>query len=95
MDATDLLSKKTNKILNYLYGLQQENSSFISSSGATFASVASKVSTLNSAQISDMLYSYILQKRNFKRYGTLPQSVSNISISSLISTAKSFSSPMT
>ncbi len=61
MDATDLLSKKTNKILNYLYGLQQENSSFISSSGATFASVASKVSTLNSAQISDMLYSYILQ----------------------------------
>lgn len=40
IDAADLLGKKANKILNYLYGLQQKNSSFISDSGATFASVA-------------------------------------------------------
>lgn len=61
IDATDLLGKKANKILNYLYGLQQKNSSFISDSGATFASVAAKVDTLNAVQINDMLYSYILQ----------------------------------
>ncbi len=61
LDAVTLLSKKANMILNYLYGLQQKNSSFISSKGATFASVASKVYTLDSVQIGGTLYSFVLQ----------------------------------
>lgn len=61
IDAVTLLGNKSNRILNYLYGLREKNSSFISASGATFASVAAKVDTLNSAQINGSLYSYILQ----------------------------------
>lgn len=61
IDAVSLLGNKANKILNYLYGLREKNSSFISSTGATFASVAAKADTLNSAQINGSLYSYILQ----------------------------------
>lgn len=61
IDAVSLLSNKANKILNYLYGLREKNSSFISSTGATFASVAAKADTLSSAQINGSLYSYILQ----------------------------------
>ncbi len=61
IDAADLLSRKANRILNYLYGLRQKNSSFISSKGTTFDSVAAKVDILNSARINDALYSYVLQ----------------------------------
>lgn len=61
IDAATLLSKKANKILNYLYGLQNKNSSFVSSSGATFASVASKAYNLNDTQIGNTLYAFILQ----------------------------------
>lgn len=61
IDAVTLLGNKANRILNYLYGLREKNSSFISDSGATFASVAAKVDTLSSTQINGSLYSYILQ----------------------------------
>lgn len=61
IDIATLLGNKANYILNYLYGLREKNSAFISSSGETFASVAAKVDMLNSAQISDALYSFILQ----------------------------------
>lgn len=61
IDAANYLSIKANKILNYLYGLRQKGSSFISSKGATFDSVAAKVDILNSARINDALYSYVLQ----------------------------------
>lgn len=61
IDAADLLSKRANNILNYLYGLREKNSAFISSNGSTFTSVASKVEMLSSAQINDSIYSFILQ----------------------------------
>ncbi len=61
IDATTLLSKKANKIFNYLCGLQSKNSSFVSSSGTTFASVSAKVHNLNAAQINETLFSYVLQ----------------------------------
>ncbi len=61
IDTTTLLGKKANKVLNYLYGLQSKNSSFVSSSGATFASVAAKVYNLNETQINDTLYAFVLQ----------------------------------
>ena len=62
IDAADLLTKRANKILNYLYGLQKKSSSFISSNGSTFASMAAKVDTLNSVQSYNSLYSFILQQ---------------------------------
>lgn len=61
MDAVTLLQKKANKITNYLYGLQYKNSSFVSSDGATFASLAAKTSNLSSSQIYDALYAFVLQ----------------------------------
>ena len=61
IDATTLLSKKANKIFNYLCGLQSKNSSFVSSNGTTFASVSAKVHNLNAAQINETLFSYVLQ----------------------------------
>lgn len=61
IDAADLLSARANNILNYLYGLREKNSAFISSNGSTFTSVAAKVEMLSSAQISDSVYSFILQ----------------------------------
>lgn len=61
IDIATLLQNKANYILNYLYGLREKNSAFISSNGSTFASVASKVALLNSAQISDSIYSFVLQ----------------------------------
>lgn len=61
IDIATLLGNKANYILNYLYGLREKNSAFISSNGSTFASVAAKVDLLSSAQIYDAIYSYILQ----------------------------------
>ena len=61
IDIATLLESKANYILNYLYGLREKNSAFISSNGSTFASVAAKVDLLSSAQINDAIYSYILQ----------------------------------
>lgn len=61
MDAVTLLEKKANKIMNYLYGLQSKNSSFVSSDGETFASLAAKTFNLSSSQIYDTLYSFVLQ----------------------------------
>lgn len=61
IDAADLLSKRASNILNYLYGLREKNSAFISSNGSTFASVAAKVELLSSAHINDSVYSFILQ----------------------------------
>ncbi len=60
-DKTAYLDRESNRILYYLYGLQYKNSSFVSSTGSTFASVAAKVSKLNSTQIKESLYSFILQ----------------------------------
>lgn len=61
IDIATLLSNRANNILNYLYGLREKNSAFISSNGSTFASVAAKVDMLNTAQINESIYSYILQ----------------------------------
>lgn len=61
IDIAALLSDKASYILNYLYGLQVKNSAFISSTGATFASAAAKVDMLNSTQIGDTIYAFILQ----------------------------------
>lgn len=61
IDAATLLGKRANAILNYLYGLQSKNSSFVSANGATFASVAAKTYNLNESQVNNTLYAYILQ----------------------------------
>lgn len=71
IDAATLLSDKANFIMNYLYGLREKNSAFISSNGSTFASVASKVDLFNTAQINNSIYSYILQNGISKDTATL------------------------
>lgn len=60
-DIVDYLQTESNSILNYLYGLQKKNSSFVSSKGSTFSSVASKVYEMKTTQIGKNLYGFVLQ----------------------------------
>lgn len=61
MDIVLYLNKEVNRILNYMYGLNGENASFVASNGSTFSSVAAKVYQLQKTQIQENLRSYILQ----------------------------------
>lgn len=60
LDIVTYLEQQAYKVENYMYSLMNENSSFISSNGDTFSSLAGKVQTLSKVQIQEGLESYIL-----------------------------------
>ena len=61
MDIVLYLQKESSKVLNYMYGLEYKNSSFVGSNGATFSSIAAKLYQIDDMQIDENLRSYILQ----------------------------------
>ena len=61
MDIVAYLNKETNAVLNYLYGMADKASSFVTSSNATFYSIAGKVYQFKATQIEQNLQSLILQ----------------------------------
>ena len=60
LDIVGYLEQQAYKVENYMYGLMNENATFVSSNGDTFSSLASKVQTLTQVQIQQSLESYIL-----------------------------------
>lgn len=61
MDIVSYLEKETMSLLDYLYGMAEENSSFVTESGSTFDSIAGKVFQFKETQINQNLKSLILQ----------------------------------
>lgn len=61
MDIVEYLDKETMSVLNYLYGMAEKNSSFVTESGSTFNSIAGKVYQFKETQINNNLRSLILQ----------------------------------
>lgn len=60
LDAVTYLENQAYEIENYMYGLNEENSSFVSSTGETFSAVAEKTANLSEEQIQNGLKAYIL-----------------------------------
>lgn len=60
LDTVAYLDKQASIVQNYMYGLADRNSSFTSSSGDTFNSVAARMYQINDVQIKGNLRSYIL-----------------------------------
>lgn len=60
MDTASWLSNKAAGISRYMYELADKNTSFVSSNGITFSSIAGKADDLNQIQITDSLQSYLL-----------------------------------
>ena len=60
-DIIEYLQNQAQKISEYMYGLAEENSSFTSSDGETFSSLAKKIENLNDEQIEKNLKSYVYQ----------------------------------
>lgn len=61
MDTVAYLEKEAQAILNYLYGMAEKNSSFVTENGSTFNSIAGKVYDFKQTQISRDLRSLVLQ----------------------------------
>ena len=61
MDTVSYFNKETTKILDYLYGMTQKNSSFVTNNGSTFSSIAGKVYQFRETQINENLRSLVLQ----------------------------------
>jgi len=61
MDIVSYFNKETGSILNYLYGMAEKNSSFVTENNATFNSIAGKVYQFKETQINENLRSLILQ----------------------------------
>lgn len=61
MDIVSYLDKETMSILNYLYGMAEKNSSFVTENNSTFNSIAGKVHQFKETQINQNLKSLILQ----------------------------------
>ena len=61
MDTVSYFNKETNKILDYLYGMSQKNSSFVTENGSTFNSIAGKVYQFRETQINENLKALVLQ----------------------------------
>ena len=61
MDVVAHLNKETTAILNYLYGMAEESSSFVTQNNTTFNSIAGKVYQFQKTQIEENLKSLILQ----------------------------------
>lgn len=60
LDTVAYLDKQASIVENYMYGLADRNSSFTSSSGDTFNSIATRVHQINQVQNKENLRSYIL-----------------------------------
>lgn len=61
MDIAEYFGKETQSILNYLYGMAEKNSSFVTENGSTFNSIAGKVYQFQETQINQNLRALILQ----------------------------------
>lgn len=61
MDIVAYLDKEATALLDYLYGMAEENSSFVTENGSTFNSIAGKVYQFQETQINQNLKSLILQ----------------------------------
>ena len=61
MDIVSYLGKETQAVLNYLYGMNAKNPSFVTENGSTFSSIAGRVHQFNETQINQNLRSFILQ----------------------------------
>ena len=61
MDIVQYFDKETQSILNYLYGMSEKNSSFVTENGSTFNSIAGKVHQFKETQINQNLRALILQ----------------------------------
>ena len=61
MDIVAYLDKETTAVLNYLYGMANKNSSFVTENNSTFNSIAGKVYQFKETQINQNLRSLILQ----------------------------------
>ena len=61
MDIVSYLDKEASAVQNYLYGLANQGSSFVTSNNTTFHSIASKVYQYRETQIAQNLRSLILQ----------------------------------
>ena len=61
IDAVEYLDRESMAILNYLYGMAGENSSFVTENGNTFNSIAGRVYQFKEKQINENLRSLILQ----------------------------------
>ncbi len=71
MDIVLYLDKETQAVLNYLYGMAEKNSGFVTENGSTFNSIAGKVYQFKETQINQNLRSLILQNgvvRNEEKY---------------------------
>ena len=60
-DIIEYLQKQAQRISEYMYGLAEENSSFTSSDGETFSSLAEKIKNLNDEQIEKNLKACVYQ----------------------------------
>lgn len=61
MDIVAYLDKEASAVLNYLYGMAEKDSSFVTSGGNTFNSLAGKVYQFQETQIKENLRALILQ----------------------------------
>lgn len=61
MDIVSYFSKETTTILNYLYGMAEKSSSFVTENNTTFNSIAGKVTQFKKTQIQENLKALILQ----------------------------------
>ena len=61
MDIVTYFNKETTSVLNYLYGMAEKGSSFVTENNATFNSIAGKVFQFKETQIEQNLRSLILQ----------------------------------
>ena len=61
MDIVTYFNKETTSVLNYLYGLAEKGSSFVTKNNTTFQAIAQKVYQFKETQIEQNLRSLILQ----------------------------------
>lgn len=61
MDTVSYFDKECTEILDYLYGMDAQASSFVTSAGTTFSSIAGKVYQFKNTQIEENLKALILQ----------------------------------
>ena len=61
MDIVTYLDKETNSVLNYLYGMADKGTSFVTEDNTTFHSIAGKVAQFKQTQIEQNLRSFVLQ----------------------------------
>lgn len=61
MDIVEYFNKESSSVLNYLYGMAEKGSSFVTSNNTTFGAIAGKLYQFKETQIDQNLNSLILQ----------------------------------